>query len=47
MQCYKKLEKIYDAADASENLELDLHTGEHGWGANKSAAFFTKHLNVQ
>jgi hypothetical protein len=44
MACYRRLEKIYAAADASDRLELDLHGGEHGWGANKSEAFFGKWL---
>jgi hypothetical protein len=44
MQCYRQVERIYAAAGASESLELDLHPGEHGWGANKSEAFFRKHL---
>ena len=42
--CYDKLSKIYQAADASENLELDLHKGQHGWGGNKAEKFFTRHL---
>ena len=44
MQCYQELSEIYDAADASDQLELDLHPGEHGWGGNRSEAFFKKHL---
>ena len=40
MQCYRQVEAIYRAAGASERLELDLHPGEHGWGGNKSEAFF-------
>ena len=44
MQCYKQLSKIYQAAGAADQLELDLHPGEHGWGGNKSEAFFRKHL---
>jgi len=45
MECYRQVEKIYRAAGATENLELDLHAGEHGWGGNKSEAFFKKHLS--
>ena len=44
MTCFKKLEKIYAAAKASKNLQLDLFPGEHGWGGNKAAAFFKQHL---
>ncbi len=44
MQCYRQVEKIYRAAGAADGLELDLHPGGHGWGANKSAAFFKRHL---
>ncbi len=45
MACYKRLEKIYAAAGASENLELDLVPAEHSWGGNKSVQFFNKHLS--
>ena len=45
MECYRQVEKIYHAAGATENLELDLHAGEHGWGGNKSEAFFKRHLS--
>jgi len=44
MECYRKVEKIYAAAGASENLELDLFDGAHAWGANRSLNFFKKHL---
>lgn len=43
---YKPLEKIYQAAGAGDQLELDLFAGDHGWGDNKSEAFFRKHLNA-
>jgi len=46
MACYRQVERIYRAAGALENLELDLHPGEHGWGGNKSEAFFRKHLRA-
>ncbi len=46
MKCYNQLSKIYQAAGAEDCLELDLHTGEHRWGANKSEEFFTKHLRI-
>ena len=44
MQCYRQVERIYAAADASTMLELDLHPGEHGWAGTKSEAFFTRYL---
>ncbi len=44
MACYRKLETIYRAAGAPDQLELDLFPGEHGWGGNKSKEFFRKHL---
>jgi dienelactone hydrolase len=44
MACFRKVEKIYTAAGVRENLHLDLHGGEHGWGGNRSEAFFRKHL---
>jgi len=44
IECYKRLEKIYAAAGVPGKLELDLHAGEHGWGANKSFGFFQRHL---
>jgi hypothetical protein len=44
LECYRQVESIYQAAGCSENLELDLFSGEHAWGANKSQSFFRKHL---
>jgi len=44
MACYRKVEKIYQAADALDRLQLDLFPGEHSWGANKSEQFFRNHL---
>ena len=44
LSCYREVEKIYAAADASEDLELDFFEGPHSWGANKSVDFFRKHL---
>ena len=44
LACFAQVEKIYQAANARENLELDLFAGNHGWGGNKSVAFFNKHL---
>ena len=43
-ECYRQVERIYATAGAPDNLQLDLHAGEHGWGGNKSVAFFKKHL---
>ena len=39
-----KLKRIYAAADAEKNLQLDLFPGGHGWSGNKAVAFFRKHL---
>jgi len=44
MPCFRHVEKIYQAAGIPDRLELDLYVGEHGWGANKSLAFFNKYL---
>ncbi len=44
MACYQQVKRIYAAADAADRLELDLFPGEHGWGGNKSEAFFSTHL---
>jgi hypothetical protein len=44
LKCFRKVEKIYEAAGAREKLELDLFPGEHAWGGNKSIEFFRKHL---
>ncbi len=43
--CYHGVERIY-AADAASRLELDLFPDGHGWGANRSEAFFGKYLKV-
>lgn len=45
LMCFRQLEKIYRAAGARQNLELDLFSGEHAWGGNKSADFFRRHLS--
>ena len=44
MQCFNQVKKIYKAAGAPENLELDFYQNEHAWGGNKSEAFFKTHL---
>ena len=45
LACYERLKNIYAAAGAQEFLELDLFPGEHGWGGNRSEAFFRRHLS--
>jgi dienelactone hydrolase len=40
----RRVEAIYRAAGATDRFEADVFPGEHGWGANKSVAFFRKHL---
>ncbi len=45
MKCQKQLSAIYRAAGTADQLALDLHPGGHGWGANKSEAFFRQHLH--
>ena len=47
LPAYRQVERIYRAAGASERLELDLHPNDHGWGGNKSVAFFRKHLGLK
>jgi dienelactone hydrolase len=42
--CFAEVEKIYSAAGARDNLELDLFEGGHRWGGRKSVEFFRKHL---
>ena len=44
MECFRKLEKIYEAAGVRDRLELDLFGGGHGWGGNKSVEFFRNAL---
>jgi len=46
MSCFREVERIYAAAGARDRLELDLFEGGHGWGANKSVAFFTRALTT-
>ena len=47
LPAYRQVERIYRAAGAAGKLELDLHPNEHGWGGNKSVAFFTRHLGLR
>jgi hypothetical protein len=44
MSCYRRVERIYEAAGCAEKLELDLFEGGHQWGGNRSAAFFKRYL---
>ena len=44
IECYRQLQKIYEAANASEDLHLDLVPGGHRWGGRKSKEFFVKYL---
>lgn len=44
LACYRQVEAIYKAANASGDLDLDLFPGNHAWGGNKSVAFFSKYL---
>lgn len=46
MECFRGVEEIYRAAGAAKNLHLDLHSGGHHWGGNKSTGFFQKYLNA-
>lgn len=46
MSCYRKVERIYQAAGCPERLELDLFDGGHQWGGNRSVNFFRKYLSV-
>ena len=45
--CYDQVEQIYASAGARDRLELDLFPGGHGWGGNRSEAFFKRHLQFQ
>lgn len=44
MKCFEQVKAIYQASDASDRLHLDLFPGDHGWGGNKSEAFFKQYL---
>ncbi len=44
MQCFDQVRAIYRAAAAEEHLHLDLFTGGHQWGGNKSEGFFRTYL---
>lgn len=47
MECFRGVEKIYNAANAAEHLRLDLHPGGHHWGGNKAVEFFQRYLKEQ
>lgn len=40
MSCFREVEKIYEAAGAGHRLQLDLFSGGHRWGGNKTLTFF-------
>jgi len=44
MSCYRRVERIYQAAGCPERLELDLFDGGHQWGGSRSVEFFRKYL---
>lgn len=44
MQCYRRLEQIYQAAGAADRLHLDLFPGEHAWSGRQAPAFFNRYL---
>ena len=46
LQCFQQVSAIYQAANAADRLELDLHPGEHGWAGNKSESFFRRYLGA-
>ena len=46
LQCFQQVSAIYQAANAADRLELDLHPGEHGWAGNKSESFFRRYLDA-
>lgn len=41
----RRVGEIYRAAGAADRFDTDIFPGEHGWGGNKSVAFFNKHLS--
>lgn len=44
LKCFKRVKRVYEAAGASDRLELDLFPGGHAWGGNKSVSFFGKYI---
>lgn len=41
---YEGVKRIYEAADAAENLESDIHPNAHSFAGRKAFAFFKQHL---
>ncbi len=44
LSCAREVEKIYAAAEASENFEIELFEGGHQFAGNKAFDFFDRHL---
>jgi hypothetical protein len=44
MSCYSRVAGIYEAAGATDLLELDQFPAGHSWGGHKSVEFFNRHL---
>lgn len=44
MECFRRVEKVYTAANARDRLRLDLHPGGHHWGGIQSLEFFREYL---
>lgn len=44
LECFQKVEKIFESAGVRDKLEIDLFPGGHAWGGNKSVEFFGKYL---
>jgi dienelactone hydrolase len=44
LQGFEGVKKIYEAAGAADVLWSDMHTGEHGFAANKAYQFFDRYL---
>lgn len=45
-RCFNRVRKIYQAAGCEDRLHLDLFSGGHSWGGNKSEEFFSTYLNA-
>ena len=44
LSCTEEVKKIYAAAGAGQNYEVDAFPGDHRFSGNKAFAFFDKHL---
>lgn len=44
MQCFQRVQEVYRAAGVQDRLWLDLTSGGHAWGGNRSLEFFGKYL---